>query len=41
MTSQTGQQAITIHILFNIVRSKGKQATIFGHLIEYNKKYVS
>ena len=41
MTSQTGQQVITIHILFNIVRSKGKQATIFGHLIEYNKKYVS
>ena len=30
MTSQTGQQIITIHILPNISRSKGNQGIIFG-----------
>ena len=37
MTSQIGQQIITIHILPNISRSKGKQQAMkFGQLIEYN-----
>ena len=36
MTSQTGQQIITIHKLPNISRSKGNQAIKFGKLIEYN-----
>ena len=34
MTSQSGQQIITIHILPNISRSKGNQ------LIEYTKRTV-
>ena len=34
LTSQTGQQTITIHILPNISRSKGNQAMKFGQLIE-------
>ena len=32
MTSQTGQQLITIDILPNISKSKGNQAMKFGHL---------
>ena len=36
MTSQTGQEINTIHILPNISRSKGNQTTKFGQLIEYN-----
>ena len=36
MTSQTGQQIITIHILLNILRSKGDQAMKFGQLIDYD-----
>ena len=32
MTSQTGQQIITIHILSNIARSKDKQAMKLGQL---------
>ena len=36
MTSQAGQQVITIHMLPNISRSKDNQATKFGQLIEYN-----
>ena len=31
-------QTITIHILTNISRSKGKQITKFGQLINYNMK---
>ena len=31
-------QTITIHILTNISRSKGKQITKFGQLIKYNMK---
>ena len=34
MTSQTGQQIITIHILPNILRSKGNQSMKFGKLIK-------
>ena len=36
MTSQTGQEINTIHILPNISRSKGNQTKKFGQLIEYN-----
>ena len=32
--SQTGQKIITIHILPNILRSKGNQAMEFGILME-------
>ena len=35
MTSQTGKQIITTHILPNISRIKGNQAITFGQLIEY------
>ena len=38
MTSQTGQQIITIHILTNISRSKGKQAITLGQSIDYNMR---
>ena len=37
MTSQSGQQTITIHILPNISRSKGNLTMKLGQLIEYNK----
>ena len=40
MTSQPGQQAITINILPNISRSKGNQTMNFGRLIEYNKIFT-
>ena len=35
MTSQPGKQAIAIHILPNISRSKGNKTMKFGQLIEY------
>ena len=35
MTSQPDYQAIAIHILSNISRSKGIQTVKFGQLIEY------
>ena len=38
MTSLAGQQIITIHLLPNVSRSKGKQTTIFCQLIEYNMR---
>ena len=41
MTSQTGKQIITIHILPNISRSKGNQTIKFGQLIEYNVYFSS
>ena len=41
MTSKPGQQAIGIHILPNISRSKGNQAMKFGQLIEYNMRNIS
>ena len=40
MTSQAGQQAITIHVLPNILRSKDNQAMRFGQLIEYNMRNI-
>ena len=41
MTSQPGQQTVTIYILPNISRSKGSQKMKFGQLIEYNKRKIS
>ena len=38
MTSQTEQQIITIHILSNISRSKGKQTIKFGQFMKYNMR---
>ena len=40
MTSHPGTQAITMHILPNILRSKGNQTIKFGQLVEYNKGNV-
>ena len=40
MTSQSGQETITIHILHNILRSKENQAMKFGQLIEYNNRNI-
>ena len=40
MTSQPGQQIITIHILPNISRDKSNQTITFGQLIEYNMRNV-
>ena len=38
MTSKSGKQAIAIHILPNISRSKGNQTMKFAHLTEYNMR---
>ena len=38
MTSQTGQQIITIHILSNMTRNKVDQTMEFGLLIEYKMR---
>ena len=40
MTSQTGPQIITVHILSNISRSKDKQAMEFGQLVKYNVRNI-
>ena len=40
MASQTGSQTIKIHILINILRSKGNQAMKLGPLIEYNMRNI-
>ena len=40
MTSQPGLQAIAIHILPNILLSKGNQIMNFGQLIKYNKRNI-
>ena len=40
MASKFGYKTITIHILLNISRSKGKEAMKFGMLIEYNKRNI-
>ena len=38
MTSQTGEQAIAIHILPNISRIKDNQTMKFGHLIDITRE---
>ena len=40
MTSQTGQQIITIHILPNISKSKENQTMKFGQLIENEMRNI-
>ena len=40
MTSQTGQQIITIHLFPNISIIKGNETMKFGQLIEYNMKNI-
>ena len=40
MTSPTGKQTITIHILANTSKSKGNQAMKFCELIECNMKNI-
>ena len=37
MTSEPGQQTVTLHILLNISQIKGNQTMKFGQVIEYNK----
>ena len=41
MTSQPGQQTITMHIVPNIPRSKRNQTMKIGQLIEYNMRNIS
>ena len=40
MTSKSGQQIITIHILFNISRSKDNQSMKFGQIKEYYTRNI-
>ena len=40
MMSQPGQQAIAVHILTNISRSKGNHTIKFGQLIDYNMRNI-
>ena len=40
VTSQPGLQTIVIHILPNILRSKGNQTMKFGQLIECNMRNI-
>ena len=40
MTPQTGQEIITIYMLYNISRSKGNQKMKFAQLIKYNTKDI-
>ena len=40
MTSQTRHQIIKIHILPDILRSKGNQTMKLGQLIEYNMRDI-
>ena len=40
MTSQAGEQKITIHILINISGIKGNQTMKFDQLTEYDKRNI-
>ena len=40
MVWQAGKQIITMYILLNISRNKGKHGTKFGHLIEHNIRNI-
>ena len=40
MTSQPGQQTITMQVLPNISRSKGSQTVKAGEWIEYNMRNI-
>ena len=38
MTSEPGQQTVTLHILLNISQIKGNQTMKFGQVIEYPQR---
>ena len=40
MTSQPGEQVMSIHILPNISKSKGNQTIKFGQLLENNMRNI-
>ena len=40
MTSQAGQQIMTVQVLPNISRSKGNQVIKFGHLKKYSMRSI-
>ena len=40
MASQPGLQTILIHILLNILQSKGNQTMKFGQLVKYKKRNI-
>ena len=40
MTSQLGEETIVMHILSNILRSRGNQAIKFGRLIKCNMRSI-
>ena len=40
MMSHPGKQTITIHILFNILRSAGKKTVKFGQLIDNSMRNI-
>ena len=40
MTSQSGYQTISIHILSDISRSKGNQTMEFGQLTDYDIRNI-
>ena len=40
MASQLGKQTIAIHILPNVLRSKGNQTMKFGQLLKYNMRNI-
>ena len=40
MTSKTGQQTITMHILHNVSRPKDNEAMKFGQLIEWSIRNI-
>ena len=40
MASQTGKQIITVHLSFNILRSKDNQTMKFSQLVEYNMRNI-
>ena len=40
MTSETGQQVITVHMFPSISRSKGNQIMKFGQLMKHNVRNI-
>ena len=40
MTSKPGKQIIAMHILSNILRSKGNQTMKFGQLVKFNMRNI-
>ena len=40
MTSQSGEQTITVYISLNVSRNKGNQTMKFGQLVDYNRRNI-